>query len=49
MKYKIVKWAGHGNVLRRDPEMHTVFWVEDLEGRGYFEDIGIADRIILTF
>jgi hypothetical protein len=27
--------------------MHTKFWLEDLKGRAYLEDIGTDERIIL--
>jgi hypothetical protein len=27
--------------------MHKIFWLEHLKGRGYMEDLGIDERIIL--
>jgi hypothetical protein len=30
-------------------EMHTKFWLTNLEGRDHVEDLGIAGRIILEW
>jgi hypothetical protein len=29
--------------------MHTKFWLENLNGRDYFEDVGLVGRIILQW
>jgi hypothetical protein len=45
IKSRKMKWAGHvahmGNW-----EMHTVFWLEKLEGRNPLEDLEIYGKII---
>jgi len=46
IKYKTVKWTGHVTCLGETKNTYSIL-VGIPGGKGYFEDVGLAERIIL--
>jgi hypothetical protein len=45
IKSRKMRWVGHV-VCMEEIEMYRVFWLENLKGRDYLEDVGVDGRII---
>jgi hypothetical protein len=44
-----MSWAGHVERMEAMRNIYRIFWLENLKGRYYWEDLGVADKIILEW